>query len=209
MDPMSARSSEETPSGEHPPPESAKLSASGQPSALYSIRANDPDRSWTPTKGMSQQDLDQISDLMNALGDLRRTERDLSEASRRYMKLNDTDMRAIHYLILCTNRNLVATPGSIARHLGISTASTTKLLDRLQAGGHTTRSEHPSDRRALAIRVSPETHQAAIETVGRQQAKRIHAAARLSPQEREVVIGFVRDMTAEISPEGEAWASDH
>lgn len=215
MDAMSPRSSKEPPSGDGPPPEPAQLSESGQRSesgqlsTLYSIRANDPDRSWTDTQGMSQQDLDQISELMNALGDLRRTERDLSEASRRFMKLNETDMRAIHYLTLCANQNVVATPGSIARHLGISTASTTKLLNRLQAGGHTTRSEHPSDRRALAVSVTQKTHQAAIETVGRQQAKRIHAAARLSPQEREIVIGFVRDMTAEISPEGEPWASDH
>ena len=168
-------------------------------SSLYSIKANDPDKSWTPTEGLSDQELEHISQLMSALGHLRLTERQLSEASREYMKLKETDMRAIHYLIICANSGNVATPGAMARHLGISTASTTKLLDRLQASGHITRSQHPEDRRALAIRVTPHTHQTAVETVGRQQAKRIHAAARLTSEEREVVIRFLRDMTAEIS----------
>ena len=157
---------------------------------------------------MPPEVVDHISKLMGALGDLRLTERELSEASRRYMKLNETDMRAVHYLTLCANQGTVATPGSLARHLGISTASTTKLLDRLQAGGHITRSQHPSDRRALAIAVTSKTHQAAIETVGRQQAKRIHAAARLTAEERDIVIRFLRDMTSEISPRGVPWAAD-
>lgn len=174
--------------------------------SLYSIRANDPDNSWTPTEGLTDEEVEHISELMNALGHLRTTERQLSEASRQYMKLKETDMRAIHYLILCANNGTVATPGAIARHLGISAASTTKLLDRLQAGGHITRTPHPEDRRALAIRVTTATHQSAVETVGRQQAKRIHAAARLTRAEREVVIRFLQDMTAEISPQGLDWS---
>ena len=190
---MAPRSSEDS------APNGASAAGSAEFSSLYNISDNDPDRSWTPTHGMAAEELEHISELMGALGELRRTERELSEASRHYMKLNETDMRAIHYLSLCANRGVVATPGSIARHLGISTASTTKLLDRLQASGHITRSQHPNDRRALAIRVTDQTHQTAVETVGRQQAKRIHAAARLSPEEREVVIRFLRDMTAEIS----------
>lgn len=199
---MAPRSSEDSESSNASSADSAEFSS------LYNISDNDPDRSWTPTQGLTQQELEHISELMGALGELRRTERELSEASRHYMKLNETDMRAIHYLSLCANRGVVATPGSIARHLGISTASTTKLLDRLQAAEHITRAQHPKDRRAFAIRVTPQTHQVAIETVGRQQARRIHAAARLTTEEREVVIGFLRDMAAEISPHGESWAAD-
>lgn len=189
-------------------PSSASGAGSSEFSSLYNISDNDPDRSWTPTQAMAPEEVEHISELMAALGELRRTERELSEASRRYMKLNETDMRAIHYLSLCANRGILATPGSIARHLNISTASTTKLLDRLQAAGHITRAQHPKDRRAFAIHVTPQTHQVAVETVGRQQAKRIHAAARLSAEEREVVIGFLRDMAAEIAPHGEPWAAD-
>lgn len=179
-----------------------------EPRPMYDIASNDPDGELIDRRGMSAEDVDQISDLMNAIAGLREAEQRLSDVSRRYMQLGSTDMRALHYLILCKNRGMVATPGAIAQHLAISSASTTKLLDRLEKGGHIIRSPHPSDRRALTISITPETHRAAKDTVGRQQAKRFYAAARLTRDERDVVIRFLRDMTAEISIRDEPWAQE-
>ncbi|WP_217181920.1 MarR family winged helix-turn-helix transcriptional regulator [Streptomyces sp. AC495_CC817] len=178
-------------------------------SAIYDVEASDPRSALIDRTGVAPEDLRQIAVLMGALGELREAEQRLSRASRRYMQLNDSDMRALHYLIVCANRGVIATPGGIAQHLGISTASTTKLLDRLEKGGHIHRSPHPSDRRALAISITPETRQAAMDTVGRQQSKRFYAAARLTSAEREVVIRFLTDMTAEIALTGEEpWAQE-
>jgi len=173
--------------------------------SVYDVDSSDPQQTLVDRAGMARADVRQISELMASLGELREAEEMLSEASRRYMRLNDTDMRALHYLIVCAHRNLIATPGGISHHLRISSASTTKLLDRLERGGHIVRAPHPSDRRALAISITPETHQAAMETVGRQQAKRFYAAARLTPAERDVVIRFLRDMAQEITPGDEPW----
>lgn len=181
---------------------------SGRPN-IYDLDASDPAQLLIDRAGMSAEDIAQIGRLMGAIGRLRDAEQHLTDASLRYMKLNQTDMRALHYLIVCAHSGTIATPGAIAVHLGISSASTTKLLDRLEAGAHITRSPHPSDRRALAITITPETHEAAMNTVGRQQAKRFHAAARLSTAEREIVIRFIEDMTEEITLRDEAWASGH
>ncbi|WP_144797807.1 MarR family winged helix-turn-helix transcriptional regulator [Microbacterium paludicola] len=179
-------------------------------SDIYDVNISDPRSELVDRGGMSADDVQQISALMRALGELRDAEQKLSDASLRFMKLNQTDMRALHYLITCENSDVVVTPGAIATHLDISTASTTKLLDRLERGGHITRAPHPSDRRALAIAISPETRKSAMETVGRQHARRFTAAARLSPAERETVTRFLRDMTAEIAITDQAWAiSDH
>lgn len=176
---------------------------------IYDIASNDPDGELIDRKGMSADEVAQISDLMNAIAGLREAEQRLSDVSRRYMQLGTTDMRALHYLILCQNRGIPATPSGIAQHLGISSASTTKLLDRLEHAGHLVRSPHPSDRRALIISITAETHRAAKDTVGRQQAKRFYAAARLTPDERDIVIRFLRDMTAEIALTGEEpWAQE-
>lgn len=176
-------------------------------SAIYDVEASDPRSTLIDRTGVSPEDLRQIAALMGALGELREAEQRLSDASRRYMQLNETDMRALHYLIVCANRDMIATPGGIAQHLAISTASTTKLLDRLEKGGHIRRSPHPSDRRALAISITPETRRAAMDTVGRQQSKRFYAAARLTREERDTVIRFLNDMTAEIALTGdEPWA---
>lgn len=177
--------------------------------AIYDVEASDPRSALVDRSGVAPEDLQQIALVMGALGELREAEQKLSRASRRYMQLNETDMRALHYLIVCANRHAIATPGGIAQHLAISTASTTKLLDRLEKGGHIVRSPHPTDRRALAITITEETHHAAMQTVGRQQAKRFYAAARLTREERAIVIRFLEDMTQEIALPDEAWVTEH
>src|SRR5690625_7262244 len=102
------------------------------------------------------------------------------------MKISEKDMKSLHYLIVCEKKGVVATTSTIAAHLGISSASTTKLLDRLEKGGHVRRSRHPSDRRALAISIEAATRVAATRTVGTQHARRFHAARRLRSEERRV-----------------------
>lgn len=203
--------SRENISRESPESGVAGASVAGPPSrAIYDIASSDPEGRLIDRTGMTEEDMREIGALMNALGRLRDAEKALSDASLRYMKLNQTDMRALHYLIVCRNRGVIATPGAIAEHLDVSTASVTKLLDRLERGGHITREPHPSDRRALAISITPETHAAAMETVGRQQSKRFHAAARLTSAERETVTRFINDMADEITLKDESWArSDH
>lgn len=175
---------------------------------MYDVDANDPSSRLIDRGHMSPEEIAQISGVMSALGSLRDAEQRLTEASQRYMKLGRSDMRALHYLIVAGHSGVVVTPSAIAAHLAISSASTTKLLDRLEAGGHIHRAPHPTDRRALAITITEETREAAMETVGRLQAKRFHAAARLNPDERAVVIRFLDDMTEQIALRNEAWASD-
>ncbi|WP_144627738.1 MarR family winged helix-turn-helix transcriptional regulator [Arthrobacter woluwensis] len=175
------------------------------PASVYHVEASDPQGELVDRTGVSADDLQQINRLMEAMAALRAAENELSEASRRYMNLNESDMRALHYLIVARNQGIVATPGGIATHLNISTASTTKLLDRLERAGHIQRQPHPSDRRALAITVTEETRAAAMNTVGRQQARRFGVAAGLAPAEREVVIRFLQEMAREITPSPEIW----
>jgi len=157
---------------------------------------------------MTREEIEEIGELMNALGELRRAEEKLAEASRKYMKLNDTDMKALHYLIVAGNRGEIATPGALAAHLRITSAATTKLLDRLERDGHVVREQHPSDRRAVAVRITEHTRASAMETVGKQQARRFYAAARLSSEERQVVIRFIRDMANEISHQEKPWPEE-
>lgn len=174
---------------------------------LYDVDTNDPASALVDRSTTTPEERQEIHAVMQALARFRTAEKALSEASQRYMKLGPTDMRALHYLIVSRNTNAVATPSAIAAHLGISTASTTKLLDRLEAGGHIVRSPHPTDRRALAITITQETHDAAMATIGHAQAQRFNAAARLSPEERRTVIRFLDDMGAELGGAAERWGA--
>lgn len=73
------------------------------------------------------------------------------------MDMNATDLAALRMLIMWEQREQSVSPHDVARHLRISTASTTKLLDRLSASGHVERRPHPSDRRARVIVLTDES----------------------------------------------------
>lgn len=178
------------------------------PANMFSLRANNPAGELIDVSGFTEDDIEQISLLMGALGRMREVEREVSEASAKYMALNETDMRALHFLIVCENEAQTVTPSRITHHLGISPATTTKLLDRLEKGGHITRTPHATDRRAFDIKITPETRKAAYETVGALQARRFHAAARLTRDERTVVISFIEDMTEEIDVKHADWTRE-
>lgn len=176
--------------------------------SLYDPVSGDPNGEIVDRTGLSPDAVAGIGRLMKALGDLREAEQAIMEASEKYMKLSAQDMRALHYLIVAKNRGELVTPGMIGAFLKISPASTTKLLNRLERGGHIVRRMHPSDRRAFSIEITPATEASAKHTVGRQHAKRLHAAARLTSEERETVIRFLNDMADEISIANADWTVD-
>lgn len=175
--------------------------------ALYDVESIDPRGTLVDRSSLGGDDIAQITRLMSSLSNLRDVEAEVSAASRRYMRLSVQDMKVIHYLIVARNRGAAVTPGMLTAHLGVSPSYTTKLLNRLEKGGHITRELHPDDRRAFIIKVTPETMGTAMQTVGRQQARRFQAAAALSPQEREIVTKFLDNMADGLSLADAPWAS--
>jgi len=141
--------------------------------------------------GLSGEDLEATVRIMDALFRWREAERRVAEASGRFMRLGDTDMKALRFAIVAADHGRHVTARDLAEHLGISSASVTRLLDRLEHGGHIRRTPHPTDRRALAIVVSDETRVAAEETIGREHARRFRVAAALEPSERDAVLRFL------------------
>jgi DNA-binding MarR family transcriptional regulator len=166
-------------------------------------RIIDPDEEIVERAHLEASDIDQIVQVMESMRRWREVERRMSEASRRYMKLGETDMRALRFLIVAGRHGEAVTPSRIAQHLDISTASTTKLLDRLEAGGHIHRRPHPSDRRRLTIEVTEETRIAARATVGRDHARRFDAIAALTAGERKAVVRFFDLLIASSAPRAE------
>ncbi|MGM7696849.1 MarR family winged helix-turn-helix transcriptional regulator [Microbacterium sp. A84] len=152
---------------------------------------------------LSDQELDQSIGVMEALREWQEAARTLSEASKRFMKLNESDMRAIRMIMRAQKQNQIVTPKDIAREVGISSASTTKLVDRLVAGGHLIRVPHPSDRRTMCIEVTEHTRESAHNTIGRQHARRFAVAAGMSTDDREIVIRFLMDLAESDLPQGE------
>jgi DNA-binding MarR family transcriptional regulator len=158
-------------------------------------RAIDPKQELVNYASMNEAEISQVVRVLQAIRQWREAEQRMSFHSRNTMRLNENDMKALRFLVVCKNEGIVATPGALAEHLNISSASTTKLLDRLTAAGHIERSPHPSDRRALSITITQHTHEQVRDTVGRTHARRFDVAAQLTPSEREIVIRFLDDLS--------------
>ncbi len=158
----------------------------------FSVRGNDPHGELIAPDALAEGDLALVDAIMAATARLRQTEQRIATASRRYMALGSTDMRAIHFLLVQENLGHGVSPSALARALGITTASTTKLLDRLERAGHIKRLPNPADRRSCRIKVLAQTRLAALRTVGQIQSARVAPVQQLSPAEREAVLRYLR-----------------
>ncbi|WP_082581454.1 MarR family winged helix-turn-helix transcriptional regulator [Leifsonia sp. Root227] len=168
--------------------------------SLLDPRVIDPRQELVHHDDLSDDDLAQVVQVLTAIRDWREAEQRLSFESRSTMKLNDTDMKALRYIIASVNAGVAVTAGALSEHLHISTASTTKLLDRLERAGHIERRPHPTDRRAVTVAITEETHQQVRRLMGKQHAQRFEVARAMSPAEREVIIRFLTELTAVATP---------
>lgn len=164
--------------------------------SMIDPRVIDPRQELVRHDDLSEKELAEIVGLLGAIRDWREAEQRLSFESRSKMRLNETDMKALRFVIASMNAGVAVTAGALAEHLHISTASTTKLLDRLEASGHVERRPHPTDRRAVTVEISPETHREVRRTMGLQHARRFEVARNLTTEERAVVARFLTDLAA-------------
>ena len=164
--------------------------------SLLDPRVIDPRQELVTHNDLSEDELQQVVAVLTAIRDWREAEQRLNFESRTHMKLNETDMKALRYIIASMNQGVEVTAGALAEHLHVSTASTTKLLDRLERAGHIERHPHPTDRRVITIAITDATHEEVRRTVGRQHARRFDVAKRLKPEERDVVIRFLTELSA-------------
>jgi len=171
--------------------EQRRISAS-----LTDPRVIDPRQELVRHDDLSEEELGQIVRLLGAMREWREADQRLSLESRTHMKLNETDMRALRFIIASANASVPVTAGALSDHLRISTASTTKLLDRLERAGHVVRRPHPTDRRAVVVEITPETQAEVRRTMGLQHARRFEVARSLSPSDRDTVIRFLQDLSA-------------
>lgn len=169
-----------------------KPALDGAPEALSLLdpRVMDPEHELVKRNHLTEDEVEQIVAVLEAMSTWRELERSMSEEARRYMRLGETDMRALRFLIAVQRQDVVATPGSIAAHLGISPAAATKLIDRLEAGGHIRRLANTADRRRTSIEITESTRASARASVGRSHARRFDAVAGLSADDRGAVLRF-------------------
>jgi len=86
---------------------------------------------------------------------------------------------------------VLVTANLLATNLGISTASTTKLLDRLTASGHLERRPHPHDRRAVVVVATEHAHDEVRSRLTDMHDVMAQIAAAVPPESRADVAQFL------------------
>lgn len=161
---------------------------------MHDTHLMDPHGTLLHRDGLTPSEVAEVEEVMRAMTLWSRAESRQMRTMRAEMELGERDMHALRFIMAGQRAGLVVTPAMLAAHLDVTTAAVTKLLDRLQAGGHVVRDPHPSDRRAMALHVTEETMVRARHTVGVPHARRFASAARLSSAERDTVVRFLHDL---------------
>jgi DNA-binding MarR family transcriptional regulator len=110
--------------------------------------------------------------------------------------LHDTDVRALIHLLDADRAGLPATPGWLGAQLGLTSPSTTALIDRLESAGHVVRHRSSADRRKVELQVSDEAVALGWAFFGPLLTGMIRAMRSFGPAELDTVDRFLREVAA-------------
>jgi DNA-binding MarR family transcriptional regulator len=132
--------------------------------------------------------------VLTAMREYRAAESAMRKRTRTSMGMGETDLLALQLLLQAKRAGRTMSPKDLAQALGISSASTTILIDRLVKSGHAERRAHPSDRRALIVAPTDATESEVRHTLGGMHHRMIEAAEALDADDAAAIVGFLRSM---------------
>ncbi|HEX9088004.1 MAG TPA: MarR family transcriptional regulator [Arthrobacter sp.] len=146
--------------------------------------------------------IDPPAAVLQALRDYRTVEVARRRSTRDSMGMGETDLLALRYLLRAQAGGERVGPKDLSRALGITTASTTSLIDRLVSSGHVRREPHPTDRRSLLIVPTVATDAEVRATLGDMHRRMMAVAEGLSAEEARTVVSFLRRMSEAVAEPG-------
>lgn len=105
----------------------------------------------------------------------------------RKLNLNVADNECLSFLTI----KGTATPTEVAHYTGLTTGSTTAMLDRLEKAGYITRKPNPNDRRGVLVETSQKWRDTAAPLVVDIQKATRALIARYSDEELKVIADFL------------------
>lgn len=119
------------------------------------------------------------------------------------MELNATDIEALRHVISHAENGRQVTARDLTAALHISTASTSKLLNRLTASGHIRRVPHPEDRRSVVIEVTEHAHHEVRDHLTSMHQRMLDAARAVPAASRQDVVDFLDALAASVEEPAE------
>ncbi|WP_426764827.1 MarR family winged helix-turn-helix transcriptional regulator [Pseudarthrobacter sp. 1G09] len=142
--------------------------------------------------------LDYGAAVLKSLRDYRAAETIIRRSTRDSMGMGETDILALRYLLRAQASGRTVVPKDLSQFLGITSASTTSLIDRLVSSGHVRREAHPSDRRSVVVVPTVESDTEVRETLGAMHRRMMSVAESLSAEEARIVVAFLQRMADAI-----------
>ena len=157
-----------------------------------------PSGYWYGDEGASRAAVE----VLEALRAYRAAETTMRRRTRDEMGMGETDLLALRHLLEAARAGRTVSPRDLSARLGISSASTTTLLDRLTRSGHVRREPHPTDRRALVVTATESADREVRATLAAVHERMLSAARSLTPEQAEVVVGFLHRMRDAVDDGG-------
>ena len=89
-------------------------------------------------------------------------------------------------------------PNDLARTLGVTSAASSGIVDRLEARGHVSRQPHPTDKRRTVVVISDSGRVEVLAQLRPMFEGLVAADSRLNDEQRQVVDAYLRDIIAAI-----------
>jgi DNA-binding MarR family transcriptional regulator len=144
---------------------------------------------------------------LEAVRSFLRADEGMRRRLQREMDMNETDLRAVRVLASAERDGRTISPRELSDALEISTASTTKLLDRLEKDGRLRPVRHPTDRRGLRIELTKHVHTEVHDTLGPMHQRMRAVVDALSPEEARTVSAFLGAMGQALADEDDESAA--
>lgn len=134
-------------------------------------------------------------DVLHALARFRESDDGMHQRVRATASLGENELRILQFLLARGRDGFDVKPSEISRRLGISSASTTALLDRLERQGSVRRVSHPTDRRSILIAPTERAFAEVADIIDAYDARVASAIDELSDEERRAVVAFLDSVT--------------
>lgn len=142
-------------------------------------------------------------DVLQAFRVYRAAEIAMRRRTRESMSMGENELLVLRYLLKANTEGRSVSPSELTRYLGVSTASTTAIIDRLEKSGHVKRTPHPSDRRSIHVVATAESDAEVRATLGRMHERMMSAVIDMTPEESEIVIACLarlQEAVDEVDP---------
>ena len=148
-------------------------------------------------------------DVLEAFRVYRAAEAAMRRRTRETMSMGENDLLVLRYLLKAAGQGRSVSPHELTRYLGVSTASTTAIVDRLERSGHVIRLPHPTDRRSILVVATSASDTEVRRTLGKMHDRMLSAVLDMTPDESAAVVACLARLQAAVDevdphPEDEA-----